>query len=193
MSMSFNQFVVRDAVGVALFNAGINAFYTWWLWRSLAPLTLFDDNPIGVDLASTPVWIAMLSTLFGTAAIRGKLRDGRVTAPGSSVHRIVDMVPNGILLRSLVLGAVAGGALGLPLLMILRASAVEAISLSAAILIKVAITVPMSLVIVPLVILAGLADVQRMSARTGSRPAMVAGRSEIARRRLLPYIAPRGS
>lgn len=53
--------------------------------------------------------------------------------------------------------------------MILRVSAIETMSLSAAIMTKVAITVPMSLVIVPLVVIAGLADVQRMPVRGSTR------------------------
>jgi hypothetical protein len=44
----------------------------------------------------------------------------------------------------------------------LQASAIDAISVAAAVMTKVAITVPLSLVIVPLVIHSALADVQRM-------------------------------
>lgn len=162
MAMTFNTFVAREAVGIAAFNAGINAFYTWWLWRSLEPLTLFGENPIGVDLASTPVWIAVLSALLGTAAIRAKLRDGRVIAPGMRAPAMLDILPRGIILRSVMLGAAAVIVLALPMRLILQLSAIETLSLPAALLMKIAITVPMSLVTVPLVILAGFVDVQRI-------------------------------
>lgn len=66
--------------------------------------------------------------------------------------------------RTTVFGITATAVLGIPLWMMLLASRIEALPLSAAILIKVAITVAMSLLIVPLVILAALADVQLGSA-----------------------------
>lgn len=170
MAMSINRFVAREAVGIAAFNAGINTLYTWWLWRSLEPLTLFDEHAIGFDLASTPVWIAGLSTLLGTAAIRGKLRDGRVAMPYRRAPAMLDLLPSGIILRSLLLGALAAVVLAVPVRLILQLSAVETLSLPAAVLMKIAITVPMSLVTVPLVVLAGLADVQRTAGPNQAMP-----------------------
>lgn len=160
MSTSFNRFVVTQALGIATFNAGINSFYTWALWRSKSTLTLFAENAIAFDLSSTAAWIAVLSTLLGTSAIRTKLRDGRVTTPAMRAAGHLHLLPKSILARAAVLGAAAGIVLGLPVWIMLGASGINEVSLTAAILTKVAITVPMSLLIVPLVILAGLADVQ---------------------------------
>lgn len=161
MAIPFKKFVVAEALGIAAFNAGINASYTWWLWRSRDPLTLFGENAIALDLASTPVWIAVLSTLLGTVLIRQKLRDGRVVAPTMHAPAILDTLPCGIVLRAIVLGAVSAVVLGWPLWLMLQASAIGTLSLTAAVLVKVAITAPLSLLIVPLVILAALADVQQ--------------------------------
>jgi hypothetical protein len=49
MTIPFKKFVVIEAIGIAAFNAGINAFYTWYLWRSHDPLTLFGENAIAFD------------------------------------------------------------------------------------------------------------------------------------------------
>lgn len=161
MAIPFKKFVVIEAIGIAAFNAGINALYTWHLWRSHDPLTLFGENAVAFDLASTPVWIAVLSTLLGTAFIRQKLRDGRVVAPQMGAPLILGMLPSSIVLRALVLGAVGAVILSSPIWLMLQASTIDAISVAAAVLMKVAITVPLSLVIVPLVIHSALADVQR--------------------------------
>jgi hypothetical protein len=163
MSTQFNKFVVTQALGTAGLNAGINAIYTWGLWRSLDPLTLFGENAIAFDLASTPVWIAALSTLLGTASIRQKLRDCRVAVPRTRAPAIFDKLPDAITLRAAVLGGVGAVVFGLSLRLLLHASGVDRLSLAAALVMKVAITVPLSLVIVPLIIFAALADVQKTS------------------------------
>lgn len=168
MSVSFNRFVVTQALGIAGMNAAINASYTWALWRGLQPLTLFGENAIAFDLASTPVWIAVLSTLLGTASIRTKLRDGRVALPTMRAPSVFQLLPDNIVLRSAVLGGLAAAFLGMLLHLVLQASAVDTLSLAAAIGLKVVITVGLSFLLVPLVILAGLADVQQLSARSVS-------------------------
>lgn len=161
MPTSFKRFVITEALGVAALNAGINAGYTTYLWRKLDPLTLFGANAIGFDLATTPIVIAMLSTMLGTSAIRQKLRDGRVATPMIRVTAGLAGLPSGIVLRGLALGTVAAIALAMPLLLMLQASAIGTLSPFAAVMMKVAITVLLSLLIVPMVIFAGLADVQR--------------------------------
>lgn len=168
MTIPFKTFVAVEAIGIAAMNAGINALYTWCLWRSRGPLPIQGVGGIAFDLASTPIWIAMLSTLLGTVMIRAKLRDGRVVVPAMRAPLVLDTLPAGVFARALVLGATAATVLGLPLWWALDASGFDEITLIAAVLTKVAITVPLSLAVVPLVILAGLADVQR-----SRRPALL--------------------
>lgn len=160
MTVSFRKFVAAQALGIAALNAGINALYTWWLWRSQNPLTLFGLHGVGTDLATTPMVIAFLSTLLGTAAIRGKLADGRVSGPTTPAHALLGLAPEHVLLRSIVLAVACGALLSMPLLLGIVASGVDEVSLVQASLAKVAITVVMSLAIVPLVIHCALADVQ---------------------------------
>ncbi len=162
MSTRFRQFVLTQALGIAAVNAVINASYTFWLWAGPQPLTLFGAKGVAFDLASTPTWIAVLSTLLGTASIRQKLLDGRVVAPMMPVHALFDMVPRGIVLRAAILGASAVALLSLPMWVLLQASGMGSVDLGAAIGMKVALTVPFTFLIVPLVILMGLGDVQRM-------------------------------
>lgn len=168
MSVSFNRFVATQALGIAGMNAAINASYTWALWRGLQPLTLFGENAIAFDLASTPAWIAVLSTLLGTASIRAKLRDGRVALPLMRAPNVPQLLPHNIVLRSAVLGGIAAAVFGLLLHLLLKASAMATLSLAGAVGLKVVITVGLSLVLVPVVILAGLADVQQRSRTLGS-------------------------
>lgn len=161
MAIPFNRFVVTQAVVIAVFNACANASYTWWLWSSREVLPLSGADNIGVDLGMTPVFIAVLSTLLGTMAIRQKLRDGRVAAPPIALPAAFHAAPHGLVQRTIVFGLVAAAVLGLPLWTTLQASGIDALPLAGAVLSKVAITVTMSLLIVPLVVLAALADVQR--------------------------------
>jgi hypothetical protein len=152
MAISFRRFVVLEATAVAAMNAGINALYTWWLWRSRGALPLNGIGGIALDLASTPVWIALLSTLLGLATIRRKLSSGSVRRPRLQVPHVLRALPDAIVLRSIVLGAAAALTLGVPLLLALSASDAVSLSLAHAVLAKVALTIILSLAIVPIVI-----------------------------------------
>lgn len=160
MSIPFDRFVVTQALGIAAFNAAINASYTFLLWRSKSILTLFTQNAIAFDLSSTSGWIAVLSTLLGTASIRAKLRDGRVAAPNLAVPGFLRLMPENILMRAVAAGFLSAVMLGLPVRLLLQAGGADVLALSDAVLLKVAITVPMSLVIVPLIIVAAVGDVR---------------------------------
>ena len=170
MTMSFNRFVATEAFSVAALNAGINASYTWWLWRTPDVLTFRGEGAIAFDLASTPVWIAMLSTLFGTASARRKLREGRVSSSEVQLASLLRVLPQGTPSRATALAIAAAALLSLPLWAILQIVAPEVLSLGAAVLTKVGITVLMSLVIVPLVILAALGDVGREDRTENGHP-----------------------
>lgn len=164
MAIPFNRFVASQALGIAAFNAGMNALYTWWLWRSQNPLTLFGLHGVGTDLATTPMFIAFLSTLLGTAAVRAKLADGRVAQPATRASVLLALAPEHVLFRSIALAVACGAFLATPLLLLLAASGVGEVTLVQTSLAKVAITVAMSLAIVPVVIHCALADVQRKRA-----------------------------
>ncbi|MGV6876569.1 hypothetical protein ACUSIJ_28365 [Pseudochelatococcus sp. B33] len=161
MAISFGRFVATHAIIIAAFNAGINASYTWWLWSPRDTLPLSGADNIGIDLVATPAVIAVLSALLGTVFIRQKLRDGRVAMPGMTLPAAFHAAPYGLLARTAAFGLVAAVMLSLPLWTMLQASGIHALLLAEALLSKVAITVVFSLLIVPLVILAALADVQR--------------------------------
>jgi hypothetical protein len=161
MPVPFHRFVAGQALGIAALNCAMNAGYTWALWRPDDALPLFGEGGVAFDLASTPVWIAVLSTLLGSAAVRRQLRSGQVTPPAASAPSILAGLPTSIALRAVALGAVAAISLMLPIWLLFQASGLETLSLQAAVLTKVALTAPLTVLIVPLVILAALADVQR--------------------------------
>lgn len=166
MPTPFGSYVVKDALLIAALNAAINAAYTWYLWRHAEPLRLFGPGGIAVDLATTPVVIALLSALLGTAVARRKLGDGRVAVgPGTHAPGVLRLLPRGVIARSVTLAAAAVVLLALPLLGLLPSWGDGALTLGAAVGTKVAITVAMSLLIVPVVIWAALADAQRLGGR----------------------------
>lgn len=161
MPTLFGSYVVKDALLIAALNAAINAAYTWYLWRHAEPLRLFGPGGIAVDLATTPVVIALLSTLLGTTVARRKLEDGRVAVrPGICAPSVLHRLPQSVIARSATLAAAAVVLLALPLLGLLPSWGDGAMTLGAAVGTKVAITVAMSLLIVPVVIWAALADAQ---------------------------------
>lgn len=169
MNVSFKTYVIREAILIAVLNASINGAYTWYLWRSLDLLTLFGENGVGLDLALTPVFIGVLSTLLGTHLIRQKIGDGRVVVGRHTrAHPVLHLLPQGILARSLLMGLACGLLLGVPLWLGLQASSLGSMSHLAAYGAKVTITVALSLVIVPMVVFCALADIQRPT----SRPAL---------------------
>lgn len=80
---------------------------------------------------------------------------------------VLGRLPEAVLPRAVTAGLLSAGLLELPVRFLLQASGIDVIALHHAVLLRVVITVPMSLVIVPLVILAALADVRE-------RPALAA-------------------
>jgi hypothetical protein len=151
----------QPAIAIAAFNAAINASVAWGRWSQRVTLPLVGAGNIGVDLAATPAIIAVLSALLGTAFIRQKLRDGRGAAPRIVLLAIFSAAPPGLVQRTVAFGLVAATTMSLPLWAMLQLSGIAVLSLANAVLAKVGITLAFSLLIVPLVILAALADVQR--------------------------------
>jgi hypothetical protein len=164
MSISFQRFLVIEVLGIAAFNAAINVAYTWGLWRSVDPITLFGENGIGGDLATTPSFIGLLSTLFGTHGLRRKLEDGRVAvASAIRMPGMMRLLPMNVPVRAATIGLLCEAALGLPLSLLLASAQFGVMSLAEACSAKAAITVLLSFVIVPITILCALGDVQRRS------------------------------
>ena len=160
MPTPFRTYVAKDALFLAALNAAMNAGFAFYNWRGRAQLHLFDEMRVAIDLAFTPAIIALLATLLGTAAARAKLSDGRVEVGHVQAPSALRLLPRGIVLRALLLAALATVSLVMPLWLTLAVSGIAALSISAALVLKVLITVVMTLLIVPLVIHAALADVQ---------------------------------
>jgi hypothetical protein len=178
MTTMFRTFVAQQAIAVAVFNAVINASYTSWLWSARDSLPLSGGQGIGIDIAMTPVVIAVLSTLLGTSSIRQKLRDGRVGVVELPLPLAWRSVPYGHISRALAFGFVAALLFAMPTWLILQSSSIE-LSLQNAVLAKVFLTVVMSVVIVPVVILAGLSDV--LHPRGPTKRQMPGSKYQIAR------------
>lgn len=115
MAISLRKYVAIDAIGIATLNAVINGGYTWWLRRSPDLLSLYGENGIALDLAATPVWIAVLTTLLGTAAVRRKVWEGRIEGPRFTMPAILHRLPFAAVPRAAIFGAAAAVSLALPL------------------------------------------------------------------------------
>lgn len=161
MSTPFHTYLLRETLLIATLNAAINAAYTWWLWRSLDPVPLTGKGGIVLDLALTPVVIAVLSVLIGTGLARRKLASGHVVVAGSPASSLLHRFPRSVVARAGVAASVTGLLLALPLWFVLPLGGDGLLTLFGASGTKVFITVAFSLLIVPVVTLAALADVQR--------------------------------
>lgn len=159
MAFPFQTFTLAQAISLAALNAACSGAYAWAMWRGQTDLPLFGPGGIAFDLASTPAWIAALSTLLGVASMRKRLRTGAVALPGLAVRILAPRLPQGIGVRAAVLTFVAAITFGLPIAMMLQASGAETVSPAIAVLIKIALTVPLTLAIVPLVSLTAVADI----------------------------------
>ena len=148
MTTTFRTFVAQQAIAIAAFNAVVNASYTSWLWSMRDSLPLGGGQGIGIDIAMTPVAIAVLSTLLGTSSIRQKLQDGRVEVPALPLPVALRAIPYGHIARALVLGFAAALLFTIPTWLMLQSSSIE-LSLPSAVLAKVFLTVVMSVAIVP--------------------------------------------
>lgn len=164
MAMSFRRYIVIDVIVLVTVNSTFNASYTWWLWRSSGPIHLTGNGGIALDLAATPIWIAVLTTLFGTAAVQTKLWQGRFREPASAIPLLLGSLPSNVFTRATVAGLVAATMLALPLWLLLQQLSWRMIPFEHAVIIKVALTALFTVWIVPLVVLAAIADMQRARA-----------------------------
>lgn len=154
--MTWNNYLITQALGMAAFNATCNAAYTWYIWRSEDVL---QYDVIGTDLALTPIWIGLLSVLLGTPFIRQALADGRMMREARiRAPRFARLVPRLLLLRGVSAAALCAILFALPLALSLPLMGDGAFTLADAIGAKVIITIAFSLIIVPLVVLATTSD-----------------------------------
>lgn len=155
--MNWTTFLMAQAFGVAAFNTLCNAAYTAWLWRAEQVLSL---DRIGADLAMTPIWIGLLSVLLGTPFVRKALADGRMIREAKlRPHPLATRLPRNLVVRAVAVAALCGAILALPLAFVLPLLGDGWLTPGAAIGSKAVITLAFSLVVVPLVAHATLADV----------------------------------
>ncbi len=163
--MTWKTYLIAQVLGVAAFNALCNASYTAYLWRDpVLPLDL-----IGADLAMTPIWIGLLSVLLGTSFIRKALADGRMMhEAGLSAPALATMLPHNLIVRAIVAAALCAAMFALPLALVLPWLGDGLLTQGNAIGSKVIITVAFSLIIVPLVAYATIADMPATNGERGS-------------------------
>lgn len=154
--MNWKTFLIAQALGVAVFNTLCNAAYTAWLWHGESVLSL---DRIGADLAMTPIWIGPLSVLLGTLSIRKALADGRMIREAKlRAHPLAILLPRHLLVRAVAVAALCAAILALPLSLVLPLLGDGLLTPSTAIGSKAIITAAFSLIIVPLVVYATVAD-----------------------------------
>lgn len=154
--MTFRNYLIAQAFGVAAFNATANAGYTWFLWGGQTHLS---PAAVATDLATTPIWIGLLSVLLGTIFIRRAFADGTMLREaGVRSHPILQWLPRSILIRAILVASLCALAFALPLSLILPYIADDVLTPSVAISAKVILTLLFSLLIVPLVIYVTTAD-----------------------------------
>ncbi|WP_336969824.1 hypothetical protein [Sphingobium aromaticiconvertens] len=153
--MKWKTYLIAQALGVAAFNAVCNASYAAYLWQ--APVLSLDR--IGVDLAMTPIWIGLLSVLFGTPFVRKALADGRMMQEAKLRAPLLAMLlPRNLVLRAITAAALCAVLFSFPLALLLPWLGDGLLTQADAIGGKVIITIAFSLILVPLVAYATIAD-----------------------------------
>ncbi|AOH83271.1 hypothetical protein AWL63_04080 [Sphingomonas panacis] len=153
--MTWKTYLIAQALGVAAFNAVCNAGYTAYLWQ--APVLPLET--IGADLAMTPIWIGLLSVLLGTPFVRKALAGGRMMEEaGLRAPRLAKMLPRNLVLRAITAAALCAVLFSLPLALLMPALGDGLLTQADAIGGKVILTIAFSLILVPLVAYATIAD-----------------------------------
>ncbi len=158
---AIRRFFFMQIIGVSLFNSIINFSYTWWLWIDHSVVHMFDGVKVGYDLAGTPAVIAFLSTSLGTGSARkffGKHREAISQIELSSVWL---RVPSNLMLRTIVATILAMVFFSLPLFGLLSITAPQQLQPLEGCAAKVILTLIFSVIIVPCVLKAALADARR--------------------------------
>jgi hypothetical protein len=154
--MTWKAYLVAQSLGVAAFNTLCNVAYTSFLWRDDPVLSL---DRIGADLAMTPIWIGLLSVLLGTPFVRKALADGRmINEARLRPHPLATMLPRNLFVRAIAIAAICALTLALPLALLLPMLGDGLVTQGGAIGSKAMITTAFSLIIVPLVAYATIAD-----------------------------------
>lgn len=159
--MRWKTYLIAQALGVAAFNAVCNAGYTAYLWQ--APVLPLER--IGADLSMTPVWIGLLSVLLCTPFVPKALADGRMMQEaGLRAPRLAMMLPRNLVLRAITAAALCAVLFALLLALLLPWLGDGILTQADAIGGKVILTIAFSLILVPLVAYATIADMPATNA-----------------------------
>ncbi len=160
MTVSFRRYLALDILALMVMNSTFNASYAWWMWHPSDFVSLTGNDSIAFDLAATPIWIAVLTTLLGTPAVQNKLWEGRFREPTFAIPRLLGALPVKMAARAMTTGLIAAALLTLPLWLLLHQSALPTLLVEHVVITKVALTMLFTTCIVPLVVLAAIADMQ---------------------------------
>lgn len=171
MARSFARFMIGETAAVAALNAGCNAALAAWTWSSVAQPGLAADSLLITNLSLTPVFIAFLTTLFGTASARRRIDRGTVLPPRRSLAMLARL-PHATLKRAGLLALISCLFLALPLAVLLPTVNVARFTSGQAVVAKVVITIIASCAIAPLAALSAVRPSRRIGERVDMKPGL---------------------
>jgi len=160
MSSAHRRYLLLErGVGAGVFNFALNAAIAWLMFRDQGRVPLWGQQSIAGDTIGTSIILPMMTCLIVTPLARRQVRAGTV-APLSwtrASHPVLGWLPQGTVLRGLVLGIACTVLLAPFGLLALRALDVASLSLGGFVVFKAVFAALAAVLVTPAVALWAIA------------------------------------
>jgi hypothetical protein len=120
-TVSLKKYIVVDQMIVAAaINFLINGLISWATFREFKSLSVWNSNPVYLDILLTALLLPLLSCLVNSQLIEGKIKGGSLRLRTSPRIPKIGAHTMSVLMRSIVLGLLTLLSVGVSTLMLLE-------------------------------------------------------------------------
>lgn len=158
MTQNQHRYLTSQAIVGAAVNLVLNGAIGWVAYRSLARIPFSGSPSISGDLVATAFLLPLLVCLIVTPLVRAESRNGKIEPAKPSQGLLSRVLPNGLVLRGIVLGLLASVTIAPLMTLALQALGVREMSFWQFVSFKAAFGGALATLITPVVALRALMD-----------------------------------